>query len=160
MVAYHCGKAANVAPPAVISHTSLPAQHRQQDPDPEVESLQHEVPGPQGRDEDEPEGREVHDSSLTCLRVQYEKTGRGSSVLVPVSVPSGSTGAPAWTCRIVSHPAMAARPAYSRVNTVSEMITEETVTPAETLCAVVSRPNTVQGWRPISVKIQPIVVAR
>ena len=39
-------------------------------------------------------------------------------------------------------------------------ITQEAVTPGETLFAVVSRPNTVHGWRPISVKIQPMVIPR
>ena len=45
----------------------VPAQEGQQDAHAEVESLEHEVSGPQDRDEDEPEGGEVHDSSLRYL---------------------------------------------------------------------------------------------
>ena len=78
MAAYQPGKAANVAPPAVSSQTSLPSQtgpivlimtrrsvvvaaeERQQDADAEVESLQDEVAGPQHGDGDEPQVRQVH----------------------------------------------------------------------------------------------------
>ena len=73
MDAYQPGNAAKVAPPAVSSQTSLPsqtgpialimtrrrvsspAQHRQQEADAEVESLEDEVAGPQYGDGDEPD---------------------------------------------------------------------------------------------------------
>ena len=71
--AYQPGKAANVAPTATISHTSLPSQtgpmvfsmtrrsvvvaaeHRQQHADAEVEALEEQVAEPQHGDHDEPE---------------------------------------------------------------------------------------------------------
>src|SRR5450759_3641077 len=98
MVAYHCGKAANVAPPAVSSHTSLPSQtgpmalimsrrsvssrprNGSRIPTPKSNPFQHEVPGPQDRDEDEPERREVHDSSLTmCSVLSFRAQSAGLS---------------------------------------------------------------------------------
>ena len=75
-MAYHAGNAANIAPPAVISHTSLPSQTGpmvlsdarggsvsplptgrtvQQHADAEVEALEDEVPDQQHRDQDEPD---------------------------------------------------------------------------------------------------------
>ena len=77
-MAYHSGKAANVAPPATSSQTSLPSQtgpivrsiarrsgsfaaeDGQQDADAEVEALEDEVADPEDGDEDEPDGRELH----------------------------------------------------------------------------------------------------
>ena len=73
-MAYHSGKAANVAPPATSSQTSLPSQtgpivlmigrrsrslrptNGQQDADAEVEALEDEVADPEDGDEDEPDG--------------------------------------------------------------------------------------------------------
>jgi hypothetical protein len=83
-VAYQCGKAAKVAPPAVSTHTSLPSQtgpdaveedaaallgvvgvaalpeDGEEHADTEVEALQDEVAGPQHGDEEEPDHCEVH----------------------------------------------------------------------------------------------------
>ena len=44
----------------------VPAEHPQQHADPEVEALQHEVPGQQPRDSEEPDSR----SSMTCSSVR------------------------------------------------------------------------------------------
>ena len=78
MVAYQTGNAANVAPPATSSQTSLPSQtgpivssivlallgvaaeHRQQHADAEVEALEHEVARPEQREQTEPELLETH----------------------------------------------------------------------------------------------------
>src|SRR5690349_15410394 len=45
--------------------------------------------------------------------------------------------------------------AYRSVNEISEVATSPVPTVGETPFVVVIRPNTTQGWRPISVKIQP-----
>ena len=76
-MAYQPGNAANMAAPATISQTSLPshsgpivliaarrpgvvsADDAVQHADAEVEPLQDEEPGPQHRDEDEPERDEL-----------------------------------------------------------------------------------------------------
>src|SRR3954470_20739190 len=50
---------------------------------------------------------------------------------------------------------MTASTAYRLVKTVSEVSTDPVPTVGETLSAVRRWPNTVQGCRPISVKIQP-----
>ena len=78
MVAYHDGKAAKMAAPATISHTSLPSQmgpmrvdgdapldvvapdEGVQHPHPEVESLEDEEPDPEDGDDDEPDVVEMH----------------------------------------------------------------------------------------------------
>ena len=78
MVAYQPGNAANMAAPATISQTSLPSHSGPivliaarrpassrptsavQHADAEVEPLQDEEPGPQDRDDDEPERDETH----------------------------------------------------------------------------------------------------
>ena len=78
MVAYHSGNAANVAPPATSSQTSLPSQtgpivlehralllgvaaeERQQHADAEVEPLEHEVARPENGEQTEPELLETH----------------------------------------------------------------------------------------------------
>src|ERR1022692_2213628 len=93
---------------------------------------------------------------MTVLQDQYVKTGSGW----PAPGAPDSSGAPALTWRIMSHPAITASPPYSRVNVVMEMMTSAAETPGETLCDVFRTPNTVHGWRPISVKIQPMVMAR
>ena len=54
---------------------------------------------------------------------------------------------------------MTARTAYSRVRVISEVQTSPPDTLGETPVAVVMRPKTSQGCRPISVKIQPKLLA-
>src|SRR5215207_2728348 len=48
-----------------------------------------------------------------------------------------------------------ARTPYSTVKPISEVSTSDVVVPGDTPAAVGSRPNTSQGCRPVSVKIQP-----
>ena len=50
---------------------------------------------------------------------------------------------------------MTASTAYSTVSTMTDVAASNVLTLGETPFAVVIRPNTAQGWRPISVKIQP-----
>ena len=87
-VAYHSGKAANVAPPATSSQTSLPSQTGpivcsiarrsvssrprtgQQHADAEVEALEDEVADPEDGDEQEPDGREFHRRSPQYPRAE------------------------------------------------------------------------------------------
>ena len=45
------------------------------------------------------------------------------------------------------------------MKTISDVSTEATPTDVETPSAVRNSPNTDQGWRPISVKIQPTLLA-
>ena len=88
-----------MAPPAVISHTSLPSQtgpmvlirtrrspvvaaeHGQQHADAEVEALEEEVAGPQHGDQQEPEGGEFH--------VGAPSVGEGERALGVVGVVGG-----------------------------------------------------------------------
>ena len=77
-VAYQSGNAANVAPPATMSHTSLPSQNGPivliatrrsrsvlpddgvQRADAEVEPLEDEEPRPEEGDDDEPDDLQAH----------------------------------------------------------------------------------------------------
>src|SRR5699024_2648146 len=48
-----------------------------------------------------------------------------------------------------------ARPPCTTENTSIDVNTTQPGTPVKTPCSVVINPNTIQGWRPISVKIHP-----
>src|ERR1017187_6699419 len=54
---------------------------------------------------------------------------------------------------------MTARTAYKRVKVISEAQTSPADTLGETPLAVVMSPKTIHGWRPVSVKIQPKLLA-
>ena len=110
--AYHCGKAANVAPPAVSSHTSLPSQKGpmdrmamrlsvsdrpnkgNQDANPEVKPFEEEIAKPQDDDEGKPEAVETvpgwscHDRSFNT---PSREIARGSGRL-PVPAPRRKSG--------------------------------------------------------------------
>src|SRR5690242_9104697 len=69
-------------------------------------------------------------------------------------------GGSALAYRTMSTPSTTANTPYRTVNTINDVSTDPTDTVGDTESAVVSTPNTDQGCRPISVKIQPTALAR
>ena len=125
----------------------VPRQDRQQQPDAEVEALEHEVAPEEEGDDAEPELLQVHLSTPSpASRLRRPRRGRAQA------------GRP-WRSAASARRRRRAAPDRGTTNTVrlKTSIAEETA--GEFASAVFSRPCTIHGCRPISVSIQPAVIA-
>src|SRR5699024_4034424 len=184
MVAYQCGNAANIAPPAVMSQTSLPSHTgpmvesmtrlRVRPPRPPLSrpSTGNSAPTPKSNPSRTKypdhntamRTNQTVDNSIVLplfgssypLRDQYVKTNGSSSArsLGSNERPSYGSG-PARAYRIGNRIAMTAKTPYRTVNRLIDIKTSAVVVPGDTPVRVVISPNTSHGWRPISVNIQP-----